>query len=179
MKRVKLLKKNQQDLPTFTTKQLCFLCDCTPMAITHAAKDGTIVKLGRDRYAPVSVPNLVRSLRQRRGGTDEFHAARTRKLVEQARALEHARLLRDGKYARVEEIDAEFERILYATKAKLLAVPNRFASLARRTLGDDAKLAALADTVKKLIREALTDLSNTRVEDGTLVKDRRHLEAAE
>jgi phage terminase Nu1 subunit (DNA packaging protein) len=167
-------------VPSFTLRQLCFLFDCTPIAITNLAKAGIVVKLGRDRYAAASVPNYISKLRSRGAGTDAWHEARTRKAVEQARKLEYERLVRDGEYAPRERFVNDLAKIGYAVKARLLLVPTKIGSLVRHKVGD-AMAAELAALAKKLLYDALRELSEACVDkDGRVIRYRHsRSEAAE
>ncbi len=160
-------------MPEFTQPQLCFLLGVTSMHLTRLEREGVVRRIDRGQYAAESVPNYIQGLRERGKGSDCWHEARTRKMVEQARALEADRLVREGELAPIAVFEKALTAVVLSTRSRLLAIPNKCGSLITHIIPAE-RAVEVVELVRKLIREALLDLSGTEVNERGEVVRRRH-----
>jgi len=163
------------EMPNFTAPQLCFLLGVTSMHLTRLEREGVVKRIGRGRYAAESVPNYIQGLRERGKGSDSWHEARTRKMIEQARALEADRLVREGELASIAVFEKALTGVVLSSRSRLLAIPNKLGSLITRMVPAE-RAAEVVEIVRRLVREALLDLSGMEVNERGEVVRRRHKE---
>jgi hypothetical protein len=166
--------------PNVSSKELALVLGVTPRQVQKLAERGDLPQLGRDKFALAAgvqahTAYKVAQVEERLAGEDQSYAeARRRKVLEEARALEDARRVREGELISRTTIDGAMKTAVLTSRSRLLNIPSKFGSLAARMIPQE-RVAEVAELVRKLIREALLDLSGIN-ERGEAVPRRRHTE---
>jgi hypothetical protein len=144
--------------------ELAAVLGLTSRALGKLAEKGIFSRLSRGRYdLAVSVQAYTayreKLVEQRvTGGDGSYAQGRAKKVWEEARKVEHERVLREGRFMPVSEFRIPFESFLAIIRTMLLALPSKVGSRLHGRY-DHALVIETAEVVKALVYELLTRVS--------------------
>jgi phage terminase Nu1 subunit (DNA packaging protein) len=140
------------------------LLDLSERRVQQLSRDGVIPKAERGQYDLVAaVRGYVAYLRdlavKAQGGAPDFGVERARLIKAKADIAEMEAEGRRGELLPAEAVEAAWTAILARLRARLLVLPDRLAPLCV----EEATIAGVRDQIRKAVREALLELSETPV----------------
>jgi phage terminase Nu1 subunit (DNA packaging protein) len=140
------------------------LLDLSERRIQQLSRDGVIPKAERGQYDLVAaVRGYVAYLRdlavKAQAGAPDFGVERARLIKAKADIAEMEAEGRRGELLPAEAVEAAWTAILARLRARLLVLPDRLAPICV----EEATIAGVRDQIRKAVREALLELSETPV----------------
>ena len=140
------------------------LLDLSERRIQQLSRDGVIPKAERGQYDLVAaVRGYVAYLRdlavRAQAGAPDFGIERARLIKAKADLAEMEAHGRRGELLPAEDVEAAWTAVLARLRARLLVLPDRLAPLCV----EETTIAGVRDQIRKAVREALDELSETPV----------------
>lgn len=156
-----MAKKQTTGLPPdLTLTQICYLLAVTKPRISQLVDDGTIERVGRDRYSIASVPRFVRTQRERGAGPAAWNAARIALTREKARVARLERLRLEGKLVDLETVVQMINAHLQIARINLLGLGPRHApEMVAHAAQGAAQIAAYVTDLHRGVLQRMSEMT--------------------